>query len=259
MTGVIFITFLIITVVLVGYYYRLLTISGAITAFVIGFLIALGLGGAGLIILGLFFGSSSLWSKVKSSNKKKAEELLVKGSQRDWQQVMANGGLAAMSSSLYYYTEATIWLLGACICIAAANSDTWASEVGSMSKGKPISIKTFRRVDRGTSGAVSLLGTCAAVMGSLIIALASYLIFELRIEDFYFILLLGFTGNLIDTLLGAFVQAGYECSTCGLKTEKTIHCDEVTYLIKGYPFLNNDTVNFLSGFFTLILGILISG
>ena len=117
--------------------------------------------------MGLFFCSSSLWSKMKSSNKRKAEELLVKGSQRDWQQVMANGGLAAMASALYYYTGAPIWLLGACICIAAANSDTWASEVGSMSKGKPISIKTFRRVDRGTSGAVSLLGTCAAVMGSL--------------------------------------------------------------------------------------------
>ena len=62
----------------------------------------------------------------------------MKGSQRDWQQVMANGGLAAMASALYYYTGAPIWLLGACICIAAANSDTWASEVGSMSKRKPI-------------------------------------------------------------------------------------------------------------------------
>ena len=125
--------------------------------------------------------SSSLWSKIKSSNKRKAEELLVKGSQRDWQQVMANGGLAAMASALYYFTEAPIWLLGFCICIAAANSDTWASEIGSMSKGKPISIKTFKRVDRGTSGAVSLLGTFAAVVGSFIIALAAYLIFDLRI------------------------------------------------------------------------------
>ncbi len=259
MISFIFILFLIFMGVISGYHSKLLTISGAIAAFIVGYLITLGLGVEGLIIMGLFFGSSSLWSKVKSSNKRKAEELLVKGSQRDWQQVMANGGLAAISSTLYYYTEASLWLLGACICIAAANSDTWASEVGSMSKGKPISIKTFRRVERGTSGAVSLLGTCAAILGSFIIALAAYLIFELRIEEFYFILLLGFIGNLIDTLLGAFVQAGYKCSICGLKTEKTIHCEERTDLIKGYPFLNNDTVNFLSGFFTLIMGILIFG
>ena len=80
-------------------------ISGAITAFVVGFLVVLGLGMKGLVILGLFFVSSSSWSKVKSANKRKAEELLVKGSQRDWQQVLANGGLAAMASGLYYLTE----------------------------------------------------------------------------------------------------------------------------------------------------------
>ena len=245
--------------VIAGYYDKLLTISGAISAFVIGLTHRFRIGSKRINYYGIFFCSSSLWSKMESSNKRKSEELLVKGSQRDWQQVMANGGLAAMASALYYYTGAPIWLLGACICIAAANSDTWASEVGSMSKRRPISIKTFRRVDRGTSGAVSLLGTCAAVMGSLLIALASYLIFELRIAEFYFILLLGFTGNLIDTLLGAFVQAGYQCPNCGLKTEKTIHCGQNTYLITGYPFFNNDTVNFLSGFFTLIMGILIFG
>lgn len=259
MTSFIVIILFIIMAVLVGYYFRLLTISGAISAFFIGALIALGLGVEGLMIMGLFFCSSSLWSKMKSSKKRKAEELLVKGSQRDWQQVMANGGLAAMSSALYYYSGAPIWLLGACICIAAANSDTWASEVGSMSKGKPISVKLFRRVERGTSGAVSILGTFAAIMGSLLIALASSFIFGLEISEMYLIFLLGFMGNLIDTLLGAFLQAGYQCPNCGLKTEKTIHCEEHTYLITGYSFFNNDTVNFLSGFFTLIMGILIFG
>ena len=44
--------------------------------------------------------------------------------------------------------------------------------------------------------------------------------------NFILFFLFGFIGNLIDTLLGAFVQAGYQCSNCGLKTEKTIHCDE---------------------------------
>ena len=149
MTNFIFIILFIIATVILGYHSKLLTISGAGTAFIVGFLIVLGLGVKGLIILGLFFGSSSLLSKIKSTNKSKAEELLVKGSQRDWQQVLANGGLAALASALYYFTEAPIWLLGSCICIAAANSDTWASEVGSMSKANPISIKTFKRVDKG--------------------------------------------------------------------------------------------------------------
>jgi uncharacterized protein (TIGR00297 family) len=250
------ILFFIAAAVIMAYYDRLLTISGAITAFVVGFLVVLGLGMKGLVILGLFFVSSSSWSKVKSANKRKAEELLVKGSQRDWQQVLANGGLAAVASGLYYLTDDSIWLLGFCICIAAANSDTWASEIGSMSKGKPISVKTFKQAERGTSGAVSLLGTFAAVVGSFLIALSSFFLFDLNVMEFYWIFLFGFFGNLVDTILGAFVQASYQCLDCRILTEKQTHCGKKTKLIKGFHFLNNDTVNFLSVFFALVMGIL---
>jgi len=259
MMNFLFVLLFIVATVILGYFFKLLTISGAITAFVTGFLVVLGFGVKGLIILGLFFGSSSLWSKIKSTNKRNAEELLVKGSQRDWQQVLANGGIAAIASTFYYFSEDSVWLLGFCICIAAANSDTWASEVGSMSKGKPISIRTLRRAERGTSGAVSPLGTIAALIGSFLIALSAYYLFELSQDELHFILILGFVGNLIDTLLGAFVQASYQCPNCGVKTEKKNHCDRKTNIIKGYPLFNNDVVNFLSVFFTLIMGILISG
>ena len=257
MNGELLVFFLIAVMVLMGYSSRLLTASGAIAAFVVGVFTVLGLGLKGLLILGLFFASSSFWSKVKSANKKKAEEMLVKGSRRDWQQVLANGGLAALSSILYFATADLLWLLGFCICNAAANSDTWASEIGSMSRGKPLYIKNYKRVERGTSGAVSLLGTTAALLGSFVIALASSYLFHLHFGEFLFIFILGFIGNVIDTLLGAFVQAGYECSVCTMKTEKTFHCGQKTKLMKGIPVLNNDAVNFLSGLSALLLGILI--
>jgi uncharacterized protein (TIGR00297 family) len=257
MINMIWILLLIAVMAIAGYYEKLLTISGAIAAFFTGYFVVLGLGIKGLFLLGLFFVSSSLWSKIKSSNKKKAEDILVKGSQRDWQQVMANGGLAALACTFYYFTGASVWQLGFCITLAAANSDTWASEIGSMSKGKPFFIKTFKRVERGTSGAVSLLGTVAAVFGSLLIAGTAYYLFTLSLEGFYFILILGFVGNMVDTLLGAFVQAGYECPNCGTKTEKEIHCGQTITLIKGFPLFNNDTVNFLSGLSTLLMGIII--
>lgn len=247
------IVLIILATVILGYFSKLLTFSGTVAAFVVGSLITLGFGAKGLVVLGLFFGSSSLWSKVKSSKKERAEELLVKGSQRDWQQVIANGGLAAISSALYYFTNESFWLFGFCICLAASNSDTWASEIGSMSKGRPVSIKTFKRVARGTSGAVSLLGTFAAAAGSFLIAFGAFTLFRLQVNEFLFIFILGFCGNLIDTLLGAFVQAGYQCSRCGLKTEKKIHCGQPTTLIKGYSILDNDVVNFLSVFFILII------
>jgi uncharacterized protein (TIGR00297 family) len=256
MLNLVFILIFIAAAVIAGYYDKLLTISGSIAAFMVGFLVVLGLGVKGLIILGLFFLSSSFWSKIKSVNKRKAEELLVKGSQRDWQQVVANGGFAAIASTLYYVTDDFVWLLGFCICLAAANSDTWASEIGSMSKGRPFHVKTFKRVERGTSGAVSLLGTFAAVAGSMLIALSAFFLFDLSVTELYWILLFGFFGNLVDTILGAFVQASYQCLHCGTITEKQIHCGKKTKLIKGFPLFNNDAVNFLSVFFALVMGIL---
>jgi len=252
-----FVLILISITVIAGYQFRLLTISGGIAAFCTGFFVYLGLGVNGLFVLGLFFASSSLWSKVKNAKKQRAEALLVKGSQRDWQQVLANGGLAALSSALYFFTIDPVWLLGFCMTIAAANSDTWASEIGSMSKGRPLFIKTLKRTDRGTSGAVSLLGTLASILGSFLIAFASLLLFQLNWNEFILVGAVGFIGNIIDTLLGAFVQAGYQCSRCSVITEKQIHCEQKTTLIKGYSFLNNDVINFLSGLLSLIIGILI--
>ncbi|WP_338470251.1 DUF92 domain-containing protein [Niallia sp. XMNu-256] len=234
---------------------RLLTTSGMIAAFFTGLFVNLGFGLKGLFLLVLFFISSSLWSKIKNTNKQQAEEMLVKGSTRDWQQVLANGGVAAFTSALYYITADPIWIIGFCILIACSNSDTWASEIGSMSKRRPYNIRTFKKAERGTSGAVSPLGTFASIVGSFIIALTGYILFELNLSEMIFITIFGFLGNVIDTLLGAYVQAGYLCANCGLKTEKTFHCGHQTRLIKGYSFINNDFVNFFAGFLSLLIGL----
>jgi uncharacterized protein (TIGR00297 family) len=253
---ILFIILLLIAVI-AGFRSRLLTTSGAIAAFFTGVLVYLGLGLNGLLILGLFFVSSSMWSKVKSKKKQRAEEILVKGSQRDWQQVLANGGLAALSSALYYISSDPLWMLGFCITIAAANSDTWASEVGSMSKSRPYYIRTLKRAERGTSGAVSPLGTFASIVGSFLIAYTAFFLFQLQVYELLLITILGYIGNVIDTLLGAFIQAQYQCPTCGLKTERRLHCGKNTTLIKGSSFFDNDVVNFMSGFISLLIGIFI--
>lgn len=176
------------------------------------------------------------------------EEKHAKGSQRDFQQVLANGGMAAIISVLYGVFQVESLLIAFCVFIATSNSDTWASEIGSLSKNRPYSVRSFSVVEKGTSGAVSLLGTMAAIMGALIIAFSSYVIFHLELYELWVIFLFGFIGNVIDTFLGAYVQALYRCSVCGVETEKTVHCHRGTTLIRGGKFFNNDFVNFVSGF-----------
>ncbi|MEH7121140.1 DUF92 domain-containing protein [Neobacillus vireti] len=240
-----------------GYYQKSLTLNGAFAAMLVGMSIYMGLGLNGLALLGAFFISSSFWSKYKASAKKNMEEKLAKGATRDWVQVLANGGAAALFSLLYLFFPEKIWLIGFTVCLASANSDTWASEIGSLSKKKPIYIRTFKRVERGTSGAISGLGSTAAIAGSLFISILSYFLFHLDLDSVLIVFLFGYIGNVIDTLIGAFYQLAYICKHCGINTEKMNHCQMPTTRIKGFRLVDNDMVNFLSGFIASMLSIAI--
>ncbi|MGJ7912131.1 DUF92 domain-containing protein [Neobacillus sp. LXY-1] len=227
--------------------------SGGVAAILVGIAVYVGFEAKGLLVLGAFFVSSSLWSTYKSSSKKKIEEKLEKGSARDWRQVVANGGAAALFSLFYYVHNDPTWLIGFLASISSSNSDTWASEIGSLSKRDPIFIRTFKPVDKGTSGAISNLGTIAAIAGALFIAFLGLRLFSLSIYTALIIFSFGFFGNVIDTLIGAFYQKVYICHTCGIQTEKKSHCGKATEMFKGFWFVDNDMVNFLSGFLAAII------
>ncbi|WP_257391413.1 DUF92 domain-containing protein [Cytobacillus gottheilii] len=245
---------MILTAAFGGYRLKVLSLSGAFSACIVGISVGLGFGFNGLIILGMFFLTSSLWSNYKKQKKAMIEEIVQKGANRDWQQVLANGGVAAGASLLYWQTSAEVWLLAFFISIASANSDTWASEIGSLSKKAPVYIRTLKPAPPGTSGAVSLLGTIAGIAGSFVISFTALSLFDIEYSTFLLVFLFGFAGNLVDTLLGAYVQAVYVCPVCGKHMEKIVHCQVKTTLQKGKAFFTNDVVNFLSGFIAVILG-----
>ena len=87
-----------------------LSYSGAFGAMIVGTLI-FGLGGPKWgLILGLFFVTSSLLSHYKEEHKQVVAEKFEKGSQRDFFQVMANGGIAALLATLDEMTPLSVWL-----------------------------------------------------------------------------------------------------------------------------------------------------
>jgi len=248
---------IIIIIGLMGNRLHSLSTSGSLAAVVTGAAVFAGFGVRGLIVLGVFFATSSFWSKYQSASKAALEEKLAKGSARDWRQVLANGGAAAAFSLLYFFQPDFLWLIGFSICIASANSDTWASEIGPLSTKNPLFIPSLKRVEPGTSGAISLLGSIAAIGGSLLIAVVSTWLFSLTITYGIMIFLFGFIGNMMDTIIGAFYQQLYICSDCKIETEKRFHCGAKTVRIKGLSFVDNDMVNFISGLIAAIAAILL--
>ncbi|MCH7761516.1 DUF92 domain-containing protein [candidate division TA06 bacterium] len=229
---------------------RFLTKSGGVGTFFIGTIIFSFGGIPWAIPLLLFFISSSLLSKLGEKKKVKFRAAFQKGEQRDLSQVLANGGLPALIALLFGLNgEMAEWLnftspqlpfyqlfLGS---LAAATADTWATEIGLLSRKAPISLKNLRKVPPGTSGGFTLLGTFGALAGALLISLSS-------LSTFFSITVAGFLGSLIDSILGATLQAQYRCPLCGKVTEKRVHCQSPAVLQSGLSWMNNDFVNFLT-------------
>jgi uncharacterized protein (TIGR00297 family) len=244
-----------------AYRARSLDKSGALAATVVG-TIVFGVGGwQWAILLLAFFITSSGLSRLFRKRKQGLDEKFSKGHERDAGQVFGNGGLATAFVLVHaLYPESGLGWVGFAASLAAVNADTWATELGVLNPVPPRLITDLRkRVEKGTSGGVSLLGTLASLTGSALIA-APAALFTDHWSLLPLITLAGLAGSLFDSLLGATVQAMYYCPTDKKETEKhPLHtCGTGTVHIRGWKWLDNDWVNFACSVFGAVVALLIS-
>lgn len=237
--------------------------SGAAAAALTGSLV-FGLGGFSWAVLLLtFFISSSALSRTFKQRKAELEEKFSKGHERDWGQVFANGGLGALLAAAQAFFPGQVWpwvaFMGA---MAAVNADTWATELGVLNRTPPRLITDWRPVERGASGAVSLLGSLAAAGGAGLIALAAILTAPAGLPVLRVglaALIGGVAGSFFDSLLGATLQAIFWCPKCAKETERHPRhlCGTTTTRQRGLPWLRNDQVNFAASIFGAAAALLI--
>ena len=235
-------------IALAAYRARSLSQSGACGAFLEGTII-FGLGGwRWAVLLLAFFISSSLLTRTFAKRKAALNEKFDKGGQRDIGQVLANGGIASVFAGLHFFFPQASWTwMAFAASLAAVNADTWATELGVLNPSMPRLITSWKPVERGTSGGISVYGTLAAVGGAALIAILAGLV---RVSGNFWIItgiasLSGLAGSLFDSFLGATVQAIYHCPHCSKETEKhPLHtCGTKTVQVCGWSWLNNDMVN----------------
>jgi uncharacterized protein (TIGR00297 family) len=221
---------------------RALTTDGAAAAILVGTMVYAAGGLPWALVLLLFFASGSALSRVPQEN---AECVAEKGGQRDGLQVLANGGVAALSALVQLLSPASLLPTpGFAGAIAAATADTWATEIGTRWGGSPRLLFTRASVPRGTSGAVTALGLAASLLGAAAIGLASFALFD---SARYLVAATvgGIVGSLTDSLVGATLQVRRQCPVCGTWTEHRLHavCRARTTSIGGVSWVTNDTVN----------------
>lgn len=242
-----------------GYWRGSLARSGVIGAVLVGTLI-FGLGGVvwGLLLIA-FFASSSWLSHYRSKDKEETVADFSKGGRRDLGQTLANGGLGAILAIVFARYPDPVLFAAFVGVMAAVNADTWATELGILSRVPPRLITTGEVVPPGTSGAVSRLGTWASAAGALLIgALATALAqgasliegsgWNLQASTYTLIAVIGgLAGSLFDSLLGATFQGIYYCEACAKVTESAVHrCGQDTQPLRGWEWLNNDVVNLVA-------------
>lgn len=117
-------------------------------------------------------------------------------------QAMANLGVAALVVAI----ASTGWPVLALAALAEAAGDTSSSEIGMAFPGKTWMITNFKPVPAGTDGGISLFGTVAALLGAAGVAVAAVATGLVPISQIATIILAGFFGTVIDSLLGAIFE-----------------------------------------------------
>ena len=247
-----------VTVIAIGAYLaRALTAGGALCAFIMGVTVFWTTRAEGFLLFMLFFLSCNVVGKIsKRLRKGKTEIAEKKGHRRDVMQVVANGLMTTIAALLWFFTSKTVALIMFGAAVAEATSDTFAGEVGRLSKSGPVSIRNFRPVPVGMSGGVTFLGMVGAFLSSAMIAFCWYIWFQgVSIYAAVLVCLMGFAGAVLDSYLGASVQAHYVDPDTGMLTENDEKDGRKLELAQGIRWVDNDMVNLMSNVFSSVFAL----
>ena len=241
------------------------------------------------ITLIVFYATSTKLTRVGEEQKRTLDAGFKKGGQRSAGQVLACSAIGTAIAVVFlvlcgndapvdYHAD---WTRSFLLCAylghyACCNADTWASELGMLDPGWPWLITTGERVPPGTNGGVSTSGLIASLLGGALIGVV-FLVQDLVLLGYdghdhttgrglHVLTLLqlhlvtlgalsGLLGSVLDSLLGATVQATYydtqrsvivEPSAAGAGAPQVKH-------VCGRDWLDNHQVNFVSVLLTTLI------
>ncbi len=193
---------------------KVLTTAGIYHAWALGITIwgCLGWQGYVVILSYLIVGSgvTRIGKEIKEAKGIAEKRDGARGPENLWGSA-ATGAVCAIGQAI---APNPLWLIAYTASLSTKLSDTTASEVGKAYGKSTFLITTFKPVAAGTEGAISLEGTIAGIIGSLVIAAIGLAVGLLASPwDLLWCAIAAFIATNIESVIGATLQEKYDWLT----------------------------------------------
>ncbi|KAL6779398.1 CPLD37 [Auxenochlorella protothecoides x Auxenochlorella symbiontica] len=185
-----------------------LTWVGYSSSWVLGTLSYAAFGYKGYLIVCLYFILGTLVTKVRMKQKE-AEGIAEKRSGHRSLGSVCGSGFAGIVCAIGHLLapQALPWQVGFVASFCSKAADTVSSEIGKAYGSQAYLVSTFRRVPRGTEGAVSLEGSLAGLAAVIGIAEFALLTHQVTGTGAGAVVVAAVLANLLESVLGATIQS----------------------------------------------------
>lgn len=219
---------------------KLLTVAGYLNAWLLGVIVWGCLSWQGyLVVLFYFFVGSSV---TRIGMKEKQEQGIaekrdgVRGPENVWGSALV-ATICALAYAFLSPPWSSLMALAYVASFATKLSDTCASEVGKAYGKRTFLITTFKPVPRGTEGAVSLEGTLAGIVVSVIIAYVAYVLGLVGMAGIMICVVSAFVATNVESFVGATFQENFDWLTNEVVNIINTLVGAVSAIALGYYFI----------------------
>ncbi|XP_043690372.1 protein VTE6, chloroplastic [Telopea speciosissima] len=215
-----------------------LSLSGIGSAFLLGTLTWRAFGASGFFLVALYFVIGTAVTKLKMAQKEAQGVAEKRKGRRGPGSVIGSSAAGCVCAFLSIFGMGGaaffgLWQLGFVASFCTKLSDTVSSEVGKAYGKTTYLVTTFKVVPGGTEGAVSIEGTIAGLLASILLASIGCVMGEINVPEVVICVAASQIANLGESVIGAALQ------------------DK-----EGFRWLNNDAVNVINISIGSVLAIL---
>ena len=165
------------------------------------------------VVIYLLFGS--IVTKIGYKFKRKKGIAEKRGGRRGPENVWGSAATGLFFALMIKLNFANLlfYKIGFAASFAAKLADTFGSEIGKRFGRNTYLITSFRKVERGTEGGISLEGTAASALGAIFMSLIMFILNIISTKyQFLIVAISGFLATISESFIGAKFQDKYKLS-----------------------------------------------